>query len=64
MLSKEEGGEMMFVYTIWDIAFVALLAIGIIVFLIGCFALVIKEIAIKAGNKVNEINSEDWGEEE
>ena len=55
---------MMFIYTIWDIAFVVLLAIGIIVFLIGCFALLIKGIAIKAGNKVNEINSEDWGDEE
>lgn len=57
-------GEIMFVYTIWDIAFVALLAIGIIVFIIGCIALAIKEIAVKAGTKVNEINSEDWSDEE
>ena len=54
----------MFIYTMWDIAFVALLAISIIVFIIGCIALAIKEIAIKAGTKANEINSDDWGEEE
>jgi len=54
----------MFIYTMWDIAFVALLAIGIIVFIIGCIAVVIKEIAVKAGTKVNEINSDDWGDEE
>lgn len=54
----------MFIYTMWDIAFVALLAIGIIVFIIGCFSVAIKEIAVKAGNKVNEINSEDLGDDE
>lgn len=54
----------MFVYTIWDIAFVALLAISIIVILVGCIAFAIKGIAIKAGTKVNEINNDDWGDEE
>ena len=58
----------MFIYTIWDIAFVILLAISIIVILVvilvGCIAFAIKGIAIKAGTKVNEINSDDWGEDE
>ena len=49
----------MFVYTIWDIATVGLLAIGVVVCVLGCIAFVVKEIAIKAASKVNEIRGEN-----
>lgn len=49
----------MFVYTIWDIATVGLLAIGVVVCVLGCIAFVVKEIAIKAASKVNEIRGEE-----